>query len=295
MAEAIRLKVMEALQEEAYKGIVRIDAQTMRKIDIKPGDIIEIEGGRITVGIADRAYPSDIGQAIIRMDGLLRRNAKTGIGENIAIRKADVKEAKTITIAPAQQGVMIQANPEFFKRGLIGRAVVKGDIVSPGGTSRRRKTFSGSPFEEIFNVFSEEMMGGAFGFGGMKFVVAVVTPNQAVIITENTQIKVSPKAVEITEEKSLDVTYEDIGGLYEEVTKIREMVELPLKHPEIFEHLGIQPPKGVLLHGPPGTGKTLLAKAVAAETDANFIVINGPEITSKFYGECVSGDSLILT
>ncbi len=285
MAEAIRLKVMEALQEEAYKGIVRIDAQTMRKIDIKPGDIIEIEGGRITVGIADRAYPSDIGQAIIRMDGLLRRNAKTGIGENISIRKADVKEAKTITIAPAQQGVMIQANPEFFKRGLIGRAVVKGDIVSPGGTSRRRKTFSGSPFEEIFNVFSEEMMGGAFGFGGMKFVVADVNPKQAVIITENTQIKVSPKAVEITEEKSLDVTYEDIGGLYEEVTKIREMVELPLKHPEIFEHLGIQPPKGVLLHGPPGTGKTLLAKAVAAETDANFIVINGPEITSKFYGE----------
>lgn len=285
MTEAVRLKVMEALQEEAYKGIVRIDAQTMRKIDIKPGDIIEIEGGRITVGIADRAYPSDIGQAIIRMDGLLRRNAKTGIGENIAIRKADVKEAKTITIAPAQQGVMIQANPEFFKRGLIGRAVVKGDIVSPGGTSRRRKTFSGSPFEEIFNVFSEEMMGGAFGFGGMKFVVADVNPKQAVIITENTQIKVSPKAVEITEEKSLDVTYEDIGGLYEEVTKIREMVELPLKHPEIFEHLGIQPPKGVLLHGPPGTGKTLLAKAVAAETDANFIVINGPEITSKFYGE----------
>jgi transitional endoplasmic reticulum ATPase len=281
----VKLKVMEALQEEAYKGIVRIDSQTMRQIDIKPGDIIEIEGGRITVGIVDRAYPSDIGQEIIRMDGILRRNAKTGIGEHVSVRKCDVKEAKSITVAPAQQGIMVQASPEFFKRGLIGRAVVKGDIISPGGAKRRRRSFSGSPFEEIFNVFDDMEFMGNFGFGGMKFIVADCSPKQAVIITENTDIKVSAKAIHVSEEKVPEVTYEDIGGLSDEITKIREMVELPLKHPEIFERLGIEAPKGVLLHGPPGTGKTLLAKAVANESEANFILVNGPELTSKFYGE----------
>ncbi|MDP4012647.1 MAG: CDC48 family AAA ATPase [Candidatus Nanoarchaeia archaeon] len=280
-----KLKVMEALQEEAYKGIVRIDSQTMRHIGVKPGDIVEIEGGRKTVGIVDRAYPSDIGQEIIRMDGILRRNARTGIGEQVAVRKADVKESRVITIAPAQQGVMVQATPEVFHRGLLGRAVMKGDIIALGGAKRRRKTFSGSPFEEIFNVFEEGFMTN-FGFGGLKFVVADTAPKQAVIITENTEIKVSSKAVEISEEgKVPDVTYEDIGGLEEEVKKVREMVELPLKHPEIFERLGIDPPKGVLLHGPPGTGKTLLARVVANEADANFLLINGPEITSKYYGE----------
>ncbi len=281
----LKLKVMEALQEEAYKGIVRIDSQTMRQIGIRPGDVVEIEGGRKTVGIADRAYPSDIGQEIIRMDGILRRNARTGIGERVAVRKTDVKEAKAVTIAPAQQGVMIQANPDVFQRGLLGRAVVKGDIIALGGARRRRRTFSGSPFEEIFNVFEEGFMGN-FGFGGLRFVVADTGSKQPVIITENTEIKVSSKAIEISEEgKVPDVTYEDIGGLEDEVKKVREMVELPLKHPEIFERLGIEPPKGVLLHGPPGTGKTLLAKAVASETDANFLLINGPEVTSRYYGD----------
>ncbi|MEK6904590.1 MAG: CDC48 family AAA ATPase [Nanoarchaeota archaeon] len=280
----IKLKVQEALQEEAYKGIVRVDSQTMRSINVKPGDIIEIEGGRTTVAIADRAYPADIGQAVIRMDGITRRNAKTGIGELIKIRKADVKEAKAITIAPVQQGVMIQGDPYVFKRSLLGRAVVKGDIIVPGGAQRRRRSLSGSPFEEIFNVFEEGFMGN-FGFAGLKFIVADCAPKQATIITENTVVKVSPKAVEVTDEKVLEVTYEDIGGLEDEVKKIREMVELPLKHPEIFETLGVDPPRGVLLHGPPGTGKTLLAKAVANESEANFILINGPEITNKWYGE----------
>ena len=284
----VKLKVMEALQEEAYKGIVRIDSQTMRQIDVKPGSIVEIEGGRTTVGIVDRAYPTDIGQAIIRMDGILRRNAKTGIGEVVKVRKCEVKEAKLVTIAPAQKGVMVQADPEVFKRGLLGRAVVKGDIVALGGARSRRRTMSGSPFEDIFDVFEQGFMGN-FGFGGLKFIVADANPKQAVIITETTEIKVNPKAVEVTEELIPDVTYEDIGGLSEEIKKIREMVELPLKHPEIFERLGVEPPKGVLLHGPPGTGKTLLAKAVAAETDANFLLINGPEVT------CLTGDTEVLT
>src|SRR3990167_6937125 len=189
----VRLKVMEALQEEAYKGIVRIDSQTMRQLDVKPGSIVEIEGGRPTVGIVDRAYPTDIGQAIIRMDGILRRNAKTGIGEVVKIRKCDIKEAKQVTIAPAQKGVMVQADPEVFKRGLLGRAVLKGDIVALGGARSRRRTMTGSPFEDIFDVFEQGFMGN-FGFGSLKFIVADTNPKQHVIITENTEIRISSKA-----------------------------------------------------------------------------------------------------
>ena len=143
---SIKLKVMEALQEEAYKGVVRIDTQTMRAINVRPGDIVEIEGGRKTVALVDRAYPTDLGEEVIRMDGIMRRNAKTGIGETVFVRKADVKEAKSITIAPAQEGVYIQADPGLFRRGLLGRAMVKGDIVSLGGAQRRRRTMTGSSF-----------------------------------------------------------------------------------------------------------------------------------------------------
>ena len=281
----IQQKVMEALQEEAYKGIVRIDTETMREIGVRPGDIVEIEGNRKTVGIVDRAYPTDVGEAVIRMDGILRRNAKTGIGEMVKVRKAMVKEAKKIIIAPAQQGIMIQANPAMFKKGLLGRVVVKGDVVALGGTRRRRTTMEGSPFEDIFDMLMSDT-GFMGSLGSLKFVVADTNPNEGVIISENTQISVSPKAVEITEESQVpDVAYEDIGGLDEEIKKMREMVELPLRHPEVFQRLGVEPPKGVLLHGPPGTGKTLLAKAVSAESEANFILINGPEIMNKFYGE----------
>jgi len=283
-----KLKVMEALQEEAYKGIVRIDSETMHNIGVHSGDIVEIEGARITVGIVDRAYPTDVGQSIIRMDGILRRNAKTGIGENVRVRKADIKEATSIVIAPAQKGVMVRADPELFKRVLVGRAVVKGDIIVPGGVRQRKRTMNESPFfEDVFNnMFDETFSIGTFGLAGLRFIVVSTTPKtDPILITESTSITLNPKAVEISEEKVLEVTYEDIGGIEEEVTKVREMVELPLKHPEIFEKLGIQPPAGVLLHGPPGSGKTLLAKAVANESEANFVLVNGPEIMNKFYGE----------
>ena len=234
----IKLKVMEALQEEAYKGIVRIDSQTMKDIGVHPGDVVEIQGSRSTVGIVDRAYPTDVGQNIIRMDGILRRNAKTGIGEQVNVKKADIKEAKSITIAPAQTGVMVRADPYLFKKTLLGRSVVTGDIVVPGGSTRRR-TMSDSPvFDDIFSLSDMfDNLPGSFGFGGLRFMVVSTMPKSPVIITENTQVTLSPKAVEISEEKILEVTYEDIGGLSEEVKKIREMVELPLKHPEIFQRL----------------------------------------------------------
>lgn len=281
----IKLKVAEAIQDDVDKGIARIDSSIMRQIDVRPGDVIEIKGERKTVAIIDRAYPGDIGLNIIRMDGIIRRNAKTGIGEIVQIKKTEIKEAKKVVIAPARKGIIVRASANTFKQGLLGRAIVKGDIVALGGTRRRRNTMTGSPFfEDIFRMLEEESVSG-FGFGDIKFIVADTNPKEGVLITDVTEVILNPEAIELKEEIVPDVTYEDIGGLHEEIKKIREMVELPLKHPEIFERLGIEAPKGVLLHGPPGTGKTLLAKAVANESNSHFLVINGPEIMSKFYGQ----------
>jgi transitional endoplasmic reticulum ATPase len=280
----LKLKVAEAIQDDVNKGIVRIDSSFLNEIEVRPGDIVELEGERKTVAITDRAYPGDIGLNIVRMDGIIRKNSKTGIGEIIKVRKADVKEGKKVIIAPARKGIVIRASPDIFKQGLLGRAVTKGDIVSLGGTRRRRSTMIESPFfEDVFNILDESPMG--FGFGDIKFIVVDTIPKQPIIITEQTEVVFNPEAVEVKEELVPEVTYEDIGGLGDEVKKVREMVELPLKHPEIFERLGIEAPKGVLLHGPPGTGKTLLAKAVANETNSHFILINGPEIMSKYYGQ----------
>lgn len=288
----IKLKVVEALQDDAYKGIARIDSEIMRELEIKRGDVIVIKGNRETVAIADRAYPADVGEGIIRIDGILRRNAKTGIGDVVEISKAEIKEAKKIIIAPAQKGIMVQADSSSLRRGLLGRALMKGDVIVLGGVQRRKDLFSEMGMDEEFGGLFGDMLNnmgvGNLGGGGItqiRFLVVNTNPNQPCIITENTEVVLNSKAVDISDEKIPDITYEDIGGLDEEIRKIRELVEIPMKHPEIFERLGIEPPKGVLLHGPPGTGKTLLAKAVANETDANFILLNGPEIMSKFYGE----------
>lgn len=287
----IRLKVVEAQQDDAYKGIARIDSEIMRDLGIRRGDVISIKGNRETVAIADRAYPADVGEGIIRIDGILRKNAKIGIGEMVHISVAEIREAKKIIIAPAQKGIMVQGEPESLRRGLLGRAVVKGDLVVLGGVQRRRDLLSDELGGELGDMLGDML--GNMGFGGqlgggftqIRFLVVNTSPNQPIIITENTEVSLNPKAVEISEESIPEIAYEDIGGLSEEIKKIREMVEIPLKHPEIFQRLGIEPPKGVLLHGPPGTGKTLLARAVANESEANFILLNGPEVMSKFYGE----------
>ena len=281
----IKLKVLEALQDDAYKGIARIDTEVMRALGLNRGDIISIQGERETVAIVDRSYPADIGEGIIRIDGLTRKNSKTGIGEKVAIRKAQIKTAKKVTIAPAQQGIVVQGDPEAFKSGLLGRAVMKGDLVSLGGAQRRKDLMQdlNEAFEDLQDLFRAGL--GGMGFQNIRFKIISTNPAQAVLITEDTELQIHPKATSVEEESIPEVTYEDIGGLTEEIRKIREMVELPLKHPEVFDRLGIEPPKGVLLHGPPGTGKTLLAKAVANESEANFILLNGPEIMSKFYGE----------
>lgn len=285
----IRLKVLEALQDDAYKGVARIDTEVMQALGLRRGDIISISGERETVSIVDRSYPADIGEGVVRIDGLTRKNAKTGIGEKVTIRKANIKAAKKVSIAPAQKGVMVQGDPEVFKNGLLGRALTKGDLISLGGVQRRRDLM-----HEMNDIFGDDFsnlldsMGSGRMFGGLqniRFTVVSTSPNRPVVITEDTQVVVSSKSVNVSDEKIPEVSYEDIGGLTGEIKKIREMVELPLKHPEVFDRLGIEPPKGVLLHGPPGTGKTLLAKAVANESEANFMLLNGPEIMSKFYGE----------
>jgi transitional endoplasmic reticulum ATPase len=288
----VKLRVAEASQDDAYKGIARIDYDTMKLLGLRRGDVLSVKGSKETIAIVDRSYPADVGEGIIRIDGIIRKNAKTGVGEVVELRKAEVKEAKKVTIAPLQENIVVQGDPEVFRRGLLGRAVIKGDIVVLGGVQRRKDLLSedmgefGDVFGDILGNFASNF--GGMGFGGLqqlKFIIINTNPGVPVVITENTEVVVNSKAVEVSDDKIIDVTYEDIGGLREEIKKVREMIELPLKHPEIFERLGVEPPKGVLLHGPPGTGKTLLAKAVANESDANFILLNGPEIMSKFYGE----------
>ena len=285
----VQLNVAEALQDDVYKGIARIDSGVMRSLGVKRGDIISIKGNKETVAIADRAYPADVGEGIVRIDGILRRNARIGIGEIVSISKADVRDAKKIIIAPAQKGIMVQGDPESLRKGLFGRALVKGDLIILGGI-RRRKDLLSDDFGDLNNAIGS--MFENFGFGGLsggfsqlKFLVVNTSPSGPVLITDKTEVVLNPKAVEMSESSLPEINYEDIGGLQEEIKKIREMVEIPIKHPEIFEKLGVEAPKGVLLHGPPGTGKTLLAKAVANESDANFILLNGPEVMSKFYGE----------
>ncbi|MCR4327442.1 MAG: CDC48 family AAA ATPase [Nanoarchaeota archaeon] len=288
----LKLKVVEALQDDAYKGIARLDIDLMKEIGVKRGEAILIGKNKSTIAIADRSYPADVGEGIIRIDGILRKNAGVSIGDEVSVKKAEIKEAKKIIIAPLQKGIMVQGDSDSLRRGLLGRTVVKGDIVVLGGV-QRRKDLMNEEFGDLNDVFGNlgDILGG-MGFGNLgggvaqiKFVVISTNPNCPVIVTENTEVVLNPKAVEISEDRIPSINYEDIGGLTEEIKKIREMVEIPMKHPEIFQKLGVTPPKGVLLHGPPGTGKTLLAKAVATETDSHFILLNGPEIMSKFYGE----------
>ncbi|MBT7849305.1 CDC48 family AAA ATPase [Candidatus Woesearchaeota archaeon] len=288
MSKEIQLDVIASIEDDVNKGIVRIDYNLMKQIDIEVGDIVEIEGTRKTVAIVDRAYPGDIGRPVIRIDGIVRRNARTSLGESVKVRKADVKSAEKVVIAPARKNIIIDAPANLFKQGLLGRPIYKGDVVSIGGSKRRRKTLSGSPhYNEIYRLIDDMQNKFLFHSDMKYFIISTKPNNKPVIITNDTIIEFQSQGVDEVEDSSHihDISYEDIGGLEDEVKKIREMVEVPLKHPELFDHLGIEAPKAVLLHGPPGTGKTLLARAVAAETNASFYLINGPEIMSKFYGE----------
>jgi transitional endoplasmic reticulum ATPase len=282
--EPARLKVAEANQGDVGKGIVRISEDYLNKIGARTLEVVEVVGTRTTSALAVNAYSADQGMDIVRMDGLIRSNAGTSIGQYVEIKKALWSEAKHVTLAPVTQGMQIFAPGDVLTKVLHGRPVVKGDVISttsirkPPSDSFGRETM----FEEIFRGF---LGAQAFGLGEIKLRVISTSPGGIVKITEGTEIELLPQAIEVSERPVPSVVYEDIGGMKPAINKVREMIELPLKHPELFDRLGIDPPKGVLLHGPPGTGKTMLAKAVANESDAYFISINGPEIMSKYYGE----------
>ena len=280
----VELRVAEALQQDVGKGIIRMDNELLREMDIEPGDIVEIIGKRTTGAIVGHAYPADIGLEIVRMDGLTRSNAGTSIGETVTIRHAKIRIARKVVLAPATKGLRIMASGDIIKRNIMGRAAARGDILSLISPRRTRETFREFPGgEKVFREFFESTT--PFSLGEIKFSVVSTNPAGIVRIDDVTEIEVRPEAVEIVEKKVPDVTYDDVGGLKREIGKVREMIELPLRHPEIFDRLGIDPPRGVLLHGAPGTGKTLLAKAVANESGSNFVAINGPEVMSKYVGE----------
>jgi len=290
----VKVKVGELTERtEAGRGIIRMDSATMQKLGIKEGDVVELEGSRKTGAIAVRAYPADAGLNIIRMDGITRRNCGVGVGEYVKVRKADVKEARFVSIAPAEKGVIIQISSSLIKQSIFMRPMSKGDVIIPSSV-KLRKPRGGDPLENMLGITLSEIFSGIDDevfmpiIGETRYIVINTEPDGIVKIGEMTELEVLPQLpenIKLEEKNVPSVTYEDIGGIKEVVGKIREMIELPLRHPELFERLGVEAPKGVLLYGPPGTGKTLLAKAVANESGANFISVSGPEIMNKFYGE----------
>ena len=275
----MKLKVAEAFsQSDVGRSIARIDPACMQKLDLLDGDIIEIEGKKLTATRVASSQ-SDIGLGIIRIDGYIRKNSGTSIGEEVTVRHADYKEAKKVVLAPVEQEIIIRGD---VKPAFLGRVLTQGDMIITGvrQQQQQQQTMRSGLFDEFFRDVAP--------MGEIKLAVVSTKPAGVVQITEMTDVEVQSEPVDVSKlegvKNVVDVTYEDIGGLKEEVKKVREMIEIPLKRPELFERLGIAPPKGVLMHGPPGTGKTLLAKAVANESDAHFIAINGPEIMSKYVG-----------
>lgn len=250
-------------QSEVGLGRARIDSKTRSQLGVEVGDFIEIVGKRTTPAKVFRAAQDDEGKGIIRIDGMIRSNAVISIGEKVSVIRADSQPATRVVVAPKiPQGKRVrfgQGVESLFKKGLLNRPLVKGDeIVIP-------------------NI---ALMGGY-----LPFMVTATTPNGVVVVGDHTELVVKTEPMEMGEAPVISVTYDDVGGLEDELQKVREMIELPLKNPELFDRLGIDPPKGVLLYGPPGTGKTLIAKAVANEAGANFYSIQGPEIISKYYGQ----------
>src|ERR671918_461459 len=254
----VSLKVLEAYTRDVGRGVARIDYDSMDSLSASTGDVVEIRGKRRTVAKCLPLYPSDEGKGIIRVDGLVRNNAGVAIGDTVVVRKIKAVPAEKVIVAP------LEAIPPIDERYLA------------------------DALESVPLIKGDNVMVPYFG-GRLTFQVIGVNPisgsSEASIVTQKTTFTITTTDHALADRVGQTIAYEDIGGLKDEIQKVREMIELPLRHPEIFEKLGIEAPKGVLLFGPPGTGKTLLAKAVANESNAHFISISGPEIMSKFYGE----------
>ena len=254
----------------------------MRAISVRPGDAIEIVGKRRTAAIAMPPCREDEGLDLIRLDGLARANSGVTSGDHVEIRRAELKPARRVILAPAQKNLRLSGSGAALRRTLANRPLLTGDIVSTS-VYHERGDFDGNDVpDEILRRFFQMP---SYGLQEIRLMVTSTSPRDIVQVTEETEIELLPHYIEPEETRKADVTYDDIGGLGGVIDQVREMVELPLKHPELFQRLGIDPPKGVLLHGPPGTGKTLLARAVAGECEARFFSIAGPEIMGSHFGE----------
>ncbi|WBY16784.1 CDC48 family AAA ATPase [Erythrobacteraceae bacterium WH01K] len=271
----VRLQVAAARQEESGQGIARMPRSAFQALGITEGDVVEIEGKRPTVAIAMPAYDEDQSLEVVRLDGLQRGNAEAGSGEHVVIRAAESKPATRVVFAPASREMRLQGPTQALKRNFFRKPVLAGDLVATTG----QQPVQNMP-PEVRRMFNAP----AYALTQIRLSVHSTTPKGIVHIDENTEVELRAE-FEAPRDARAVVNYDDVGGIDDTIQQLREMVELPLRYPELFTRLGVDPPKGVLLHGPPGTGKTRLAQAVANESDADFSIINGPEIMGSGYGE----------
>ena len=272
-----RVQVASLPPADSGRGFARLPDKLMDELGLNEGDVIEIVGKRSTAARAIRPYGEDEGIDIIRLDGLQRANAGVGSGDFVEVRKAVSSPATRVVFAPAQPNVRLEGSAEALKRTFAGRPLVEGDTVATAGHQRINADMP-DHIRQLLNA-------PAFALQELRLVVASATPKGIVHIDAKTSVELLPEYKASDGERRADVTYDDLGGMRDTIDALREMVELPLRHPELFQRLGVDPPKGVLLHGPPGTGKTLLARAVANESAAKFFHIAGPEIMGSAYGE----------
>ncbi|MEM1398000.1 MAG: AAA family ATPase, partial [Pseudomonadota bacterium] len=273
--QSVRLQVAPSRQEESGQGIVRMPRSAFLTLGIAEGDVVEIEGKRLTVGIALAAYPEDDTLDVVRLDGLQRGNAEAASGEHVEIRAGESRPATRVVFAPAQREMRLQGPAQALQRNFFRKPLVAGDLVATTGQQ---------PVQNMPNEVRQLLRVPAYALTQIRLSVASTTPKGIVHIDENTEVELRAEYEEPRDPRA-GVNYDDVGGMEETIRALREMVELPLRYPELFTRLGVDPPKGVLLHGPPGTGKTRLAQAVANESDAEFFTINGPEIMGSGYGE----------
>jgi transitional endoplasmic reticulum ATPase len=277
-AQAQRLQVANAKAEDSGRGFARLSKATLAELGLQQGDVIEIIGKRSTVARAVDPYPEDEGLDVIRLDGLQRANAGVGAGDQVELRKVASQPAKKVVFAPAQKEIRLEGPGDALKRNFIGRALVTGDVVATHGQQRVAP-------DNLPPQLRQMLAAPAFSLTEIRLTVVSTTPKGFVHIDQDTEVELRAEFSEAGDVRRADVTYDDVGGMGDTIRQLREMVELPLRYPELFTRLGVDPPRGVLLHGPPGTGKTRLARAVANESEAAFFVINGPEIMGSAYGE----------
>jgi transitional endoplasmic reticulum ATPase len=276
--KATKLQVANAKPEDSGRGVARLSREYMAGNGILQGDVVEIIGKRTTSARAVDPYPEDESLELVRLDGLQRVNASVGAGELVIVRKILSKPATKVIFAPAVREMRLEGPAEALHRSFIGRSVIAGDIIATHGQQRVAQ-------DDMPPQLRQMLSAPAFALTEIRLVVVATTPKGIVHIDKNTEIELRAEYTEATELRRGDVTYDDLGGMAETIKALREMVELPLRYPELFIRLGVDPPRGVLLHGPPGTGKTRLARAVANESEAAFFLINGPEIMGSAYGE----------